>query len=63
MIKDMLLIGERYGFEVRNLCFCCAIGKPHVFVANNFSTATGLNVVEPLAVVAHAAAGARLHEF
>ena len=32
-------------------------------VAKDATVATGLNVVQPLTVVAHAAVGARLHTF
>ena len=63
MIKDMLLIGESYGFEGRNLCFRDAKDMLLFQFSEPGAFAGGLYVVEPLAVVAYAAAGARLHEF
>ena len=60
----MLLIGKSYGFEGRNLCFCfrsLSVSKGEL--AEDGTLAGGLYVVQPLAVVAHAAARARLHEF
>ena len=63
MMKAMLLMGKSYGFVVRNLCFCGAAWMPLFQFAEDGALATGLDVVQPLAVVAHAAPCARLHEF
>ena len=63
MLKAMLLMGESYGFVGQNLCFCGAGAASKGQLAEDGALAGGLYVVEPLAVVAHAAAGAGLHEF
>ena len=63
MMKAMLLRCESFGLKFRKLRFRGA--KPMLLfqLAEDGAVATGLYVVEPLAVVAHAAARARLHEF
>ena len=66
MMKAMLLRCESFGLKFRNLSFRGAKAMlllALIRLADDAAYAAGLYVVEPLAVVAHAAARARLHEF